>query len=31
MIWREHRILLIVLGVLFIANAIFFFTYRVQY
>jgi hypothetical protein len=31
MIWREHRILLGVLGVLLIANAIFFFTYRVQY
>jgi len=31
MIWREHRTLLIVLGALFVANAIFFFTYRVQY
>jgi len=31
MIWREHRILLIVLGALLVANAIFFFTYRVQY
>jgi Tfp pilus assembly protein PilO len=31
MIWREHRTLLIVLGVLLLANAIFFFTYRVQY
>lgn len=31
MIWREKRILLIVLGVLFAANTIFFFTYRVQY
>lgn len=31
MIWREHRTLLIVLGVLLAANAIFFFTYRVQY
>ena len=31
MIWREHRILLTVLGGLFLANAIFFFTYRVQY
>lgn len=31
MIWREKRILLIVLGVLLLANAIFFFTYRVQY
>ena len=31
MIWREHRTLLIVLAVLLVANAIFFFTYRVQY
>ena len=31
MIWREKRILLIILGVLLLANAIFFFTYRVQY
>jgi hypothetical protein len=31
MIWREHRTLLTVLGVLLAANAIFFFTYRVQY
>lgn len=31
MIWREHRTLLIVLGALLVANAIFFFTYRVQY
>lgn len=31
MIWREHRVLLTVLGVLLLANAIFFFTYRVQY
>ena len=31
MIWREHRTLLIVLGGLFVANAVFFFTYRVQY
>ena len=31
MIWREHRTLLTVLGALFVANAIFFFTYRVQY
>jgi Tfp pilus assembly protein PilO len=31
MIWREKRILLIVLGVLLLANTIFFFTYRVQY
>jgi hypothetical protein len=31
MIWREKRILLIVLGVLLLANTLFFFTYRVQY
>lgn len=31
MIWREKRLLLIVLGVLLLANTIFFFTYRVQY
>jgi Type II secretion system (T2SS), protein M subtype b len=31
MIWREKRILLIVLGALLLANTIFFFTYRVQY
>lgn len=31
MIWREKRILLIVLGLLLAANTIFFFTYRVQY
>lgn len=31
MIWREKRILLITLGVLLLANTIFFFTYRVQY
>lgn len=31
MIWRENRVMLTVLGVLFVANAIFFFTYRVQY
>ena len=31
MIWREKRTLLIALGVLLVANAIFFFTYRVQY
>jgi hypothetical protein len=31
MIWREKQGLLIVLGVLLIANTIFFFTYRVQY
>ena len=31
MIWREKRILLIVLGLLLAANTLFFFTYRVQY
>ena len=31
MIWREKRLLLIVLGVLLLANTFFFFTYRVQY
>jgi hypothetical protein len=31
MIWREHRILLTVLGALLVGNATFFFTYRVQY
>jgi Tfp pilus assembly protein PilO len=31
MIWREKRLLLIGLAVLFAANTIFFFTYRVQY
>lgn len=31
MIWREKRVLLIILGLLLAANAIFFFTYRVQY
>lgn len=31
MIWREHRVLLSVLAALLVANAIFFFTYRVQY
>ena len=31
MIWREHRALLTTRGVLLVANAIFFFTYRVQY
>ena len=31
MIWREKRLLLIILGVLLAANTIFFFTYRVQY
>ena len=31
MIWREKRILLIVLGVILAANTIFFFTYRIRY
>ena len=31
MIWREKRVLLTILGVLLLANAAFFFTYRVQY
>lgn len=31
MIWREKRVLLIILGVLLLANTLFFFTYRVQY
>ena len=31
MIWKEKRLLLLVLGVLLAANTIFFFTYRVQY
>lgn len=31
MIWREKRVLLIVLAVILLANAVFFFTYRVQY
>ncbi len=31
MIWQEKRVILIILGVLLAANAIFFFTYRVQY
>jgi hypothetical protein len=31
MIWREKRILLSVLGLLLLANTVFFFTYRVQY
>jgi hypothetical protein len=31
MIWREKRVLLIILGLLLAANTIFFFTYRVQY
>lgn len=30
-IWRERRVLLIILGVLLLANTVFFFTYRVQY
>jgi hypothetical protein len=30
-IWREKRILLIILGLVLVANAVFFFTYRVQY
>jgi hypothetical protein len=31
MIWREKRVLLIILAVLLLANTLFFFTYRVQY
>ncbi len=31
MIWREKRLLLAILAVLLVANAVFFFTYRVQY
>ncbi len=31
MIWRERATLLIVLGIILLANTIFFFTYRVQY
>ena len=31
MIWREKRVMLIVLGLLLAANTIFFFTYRVRY
>jgi len=31
MIWREKRILLIVLGLLLLGNLVFFLTYRVQY
>jgi Tfp pilus assembly protein PilO len=31
MIWREKSTLLIVLGIVLLANTIFFFTYRVQY
>lgn len=31
MIWREKRVLLIVLGLLLAANVVYFFTYRVRY
>ena len=31
MIWREKRLLLVILGALLAANVLFFFTYRVQY
>jgi Tfp pilus assembly protein PilO len=31
MIWREKRVLLIILALVLLANAAFFFTYRVQY
>jgi hypothetical protein len=31
MIWREKKTLLIVLGLILLANTVFFFTYRVQY
>jgi hypothetical protein len=31
MIWRERRVLLIVLGLILAANVVFFLTYRVQY
>lgn len=31
MIWREKRVLLIILSALLLANTVFFFTYRVQY
>jgi hypothetical protein len=31
MMWREHRISLIVIGILLLGNVFFFFTYRVQY
>ena len=31
MIWREKRVLLIILGLLLAANTVFFFTYRVRY
>jgi hypothetical protein len=30
-IWKEKRLLLVVLGILLVANTVFFFTYRVQY
>jgi Tfp pilus assembly protein PilO len=30
-IWKEKRVLLVILGVLLAANTVFFFTYRVQY
>lgn len=31
MIWREKRVLLVILGVLLAANVVYFFTYRVQF
>ncbi len=31
MIWREKRVLLVILGLLLVANTAFFFTYRVRY
>lgn len=31
MIWREKRVLLIILGLILAANTVFFFTYRVRY
>lgn len=31
MIWREKRVLLLILGVLLLGNVVFFLTYRVQY
>ena len=31
MIWREKQLLLVVLGILLIANLVYFFTYRVQF
>lgn len=31
MIWRERRTLLIILGILLLANVVFFLTYRIQY